>query len=542
LFTGPNTVDSPSTSLDLGSDGYIEMAQSWIAECDNHKVCQEMLKRRDLPHSQIPKHLIDVTHTEGPRIVEHISIPQAPKYVALSYVWGPMQTYVLEKSSLEAMKSALDMSRVPQTILDAIKVTKLLGYPFLWIDALCIVQDSGPEMMEEISALGEIYENATVTIIAGNSPSASSGFLTTFTSPEYFNKPFEFPINTSNNSPIWLSLGYRAYYKPFKDPINSRAWTLQERILSRRCLVYSHDGLKWLCQTCEKNPASPSGAPPIFPRMALSIDLIADSGDPVARGEASVEEQVREGWLDMRTEYTSRKLTYGDDKLRAISAIANRVAHITGWTYLAGLWKEYLFLDLHWSRDPQSDKVVPGMTEPINPLSQRPSRYRAPSWSWASIDGTVVDAREDLDSRTCFHFEIISCDISYKGITCPSRFQFEPIESAVLVVSGRIIERGWRTADTLDLADISLLDPEAGVEYICGEANLDAEEPAMIEGSMVRCLAMSEMAYENRKRKPVEGLLLLPQGDSGQFRRIGYFTMFGMANFDTTPQSIVEIV
>lgn len=485
---------------------------------------------------RIPRYLIDISHPQRPRVVLHRSLPPEVKYVALSYVWGMNQTYVLTKATLGEKCSSLDLSRLPKTIIDAIDVTQRLGYTYLWVDALCIVQDLGEDMKDELAVMGQIYRDSAVTIIAANASSSIEGFLKVAESPNFFVEPFDIPVLTKHGTIEYLSVGYRCYYEPFRDPINSRAWTLQERILSTRNLVYSYDGLKWSCQACERNPSGPQDAPLIFPRI-LTYDNLSESED------VDSNDRIRQDWLDIRKEYTSRNLTYGGDKLAAISGIAFEIAKISGWTYVAGLWKEHLFLDLQWHRDPQSTISRPGKNEPTNPLYPRSTEYRAPSWSWASIGGPVIDPNEGGDPRDEFHFRILSCEVEYQNITTPAKFHFEPVKFGILVVEARVIELDWRWADLGDMTDTFLLNPEQDVSYTCGEANFDAEEPDLkLEETKVCCLAMSVLKYENRKRHPVEGLLILREKEPETFRRVGFFKIYSTAMFDGVGGRTIRII
>jgi hypothetical protein len=530
----------------LASDQCFQLAKTWIEECTQHENCQVKSQEHQLGSlpigtnpvalSRIPRHLIDISHPQCPRVVIHHSLPQEAKYVALSYVWGINQTYVLTKSTLEEKCSGLDLSLLPKTIIDAIEVTRRLGYMYLWVDALCIVQDAGEDMKDEIAVMGTIYRNSAVTIIAANALSSVEGFLRVTESPNFFVDPFDIPIMTKHGTVEYLSVGYRSYYKPSRDPINTRAWTLQERILSTRNLVYSYDGLKWSCQTCERNPSGPPDAPLMFPRTLPQGNLGESSG-------MASNDELRQAWLDIRSEYTSRKLTYGGDKLAAISAIAFDIAKESGWTYLAGLWKEHLFLDLQWHRDPQSTMSRPEKDDPTNPLHPRSTEYRAPSWSWASMDGPVVDPNEGGDPRSEFHFQILSCEIEYQNITAPAKFHFEPVRSGILVVEAPVIELNWRWADPGDLTDTFLLDPEQGISYICGEANFDAVEPDLEpETTKVSCLAMSMLTYEKRKMLPVEGLLIVREKEPETFRRVGFFKIYSTVMFDGVSARTVRIV
>jgi hypothetical protein len=492
-----------------------------------------------------------VKHPGGPRVIVHQSLPQQAKYLALSYVWGASQNYVLTKSTLVEKCSSLDLSRLPKTILDAIEITQHLGYSYLWVDALCIVQDSEEPDGGEIAVMGRIYQNSEVTIIAASAASSNDGFLKDFQPATFLVSPFDIPLTVMAGAAEYISVGYRSYYKPFKDPVNSRAWTLQERILSTRCLVYSYDGLKWGCGTCERNPTGPPDAPSMFPRLITREKSLE-------KDSTSFTEDLRQSWLDIRTEYTSRKLTYGEDKLKAISAIAFEFSKDIGWTYLAGLWKEHLFLDLQWHRDPESRILRPEDDHPANPLYPRP-RYRAPSWSWASIDSPVVDAMEGGDRRSEFHFRILSCDITYWNVTIPAKFHFEPVRFGILIVEARMLESNWKWAGPEDLMNIFLWDREGeqGTEYIYGDATLDAVEPGLHEGSKVYCLALSVLIYDNRKRFPVEGILLVLANESETvggdqslsevesqklFRRAGFFKIYDTSMFNSVDDQIISVI
>jgi hypothetical protein len=69
------------------------------------------------------------------------------------------------------------MEMLPQTIQDAISVTHRLGIRYLWVDALCIIQDNPIDKSTEINAVGANYKNATLTISAASAASVELGFL-----------------------------------------------------------------------------------------------------------------------------------------------------------------------------------------------------------------------------------------------------------------------------------------------------------------------------------------------------------------------------
>jgi hypothetical protein len=98
------------------------------------------------------------------------------EYAALSYFWGGLQLVMTIMETLESYIKGLPIGSLPRTISDAIKFTRMLKLRFLWIDALCILQDSSEDKMKEINTLGDIYKNATVTIATANAQRLPKGF------------------------------------------------------------------------------------------------------------------------------------------------------------------------------------------------------------------------------------------------------------------------------------------------------------------------------------------------------------------------------
>ncbi|KAF6512809.1 hypothetical protein HZS61_007615 [Fusarium oxysporum f. sp. conglutinans] len=180
---------------------------------------------------------------------------------------------------------------------------------------------------------------------------------------------------------------YRFWKSEVSDAlVNKRGWVLQERFLAPRILHFSKRQLIWEC--CEKDAAEvyPDGLP-----LALSTSSDArfkqmDSSDYAGRvdryryREADGNSAPHLLWLRIVELYTASALTVPSDKLIACSGIAKRVAEIVQDDYVAGMWRRYLEGELLW--------MVQGNHQPGR--WTRPREYRAPSWSWASIDGPIT--------------------------------------------------------------------------------------------------------------------------------------------------------
>lgn len=150
-------------------------ARAWLKEFQKH---HHECGTRD-EHPRLPTRVLDVGSViDSPSIRLHIpSEDQRGEYLALSYCWGGAQPLVTTTKNLDTMKSGFLDLELPLTLRDAVKVTRSMGIRYLWIDALCILQDSPDDKSREIARMGQIYKNSTATIIAATAKSASEGFL-----------------------------------------------------------------------------------------------------------------------------------------------------------------------------------------------------------------------------------------------------------------------------------------------------------------------------------------------------------------------------
>jgi hypothetical protein len=402
----------------------------------------------------------------------------------------------------------------------------------------CIVQDSDDDKARELPNMGSVYKNSTVTIVAAIANAAIEGFLHVQQSQDYFISPFNVPFYDGEGELArFLSLSYPSSYKRWKDPLNDRAWTFQELLLPRRVILYSYRGVEFVDRTDVPTADSlEEGKDPQLPSLPWSSPMFSlnVTGD-----------RVRQVWLVIRGEYTRRKLSCAGDKLVAIAALASELAGTYG-KYLAGLWNRDLFMDLQWRRpDPEYDSSstshdLPGWHTRRLP---RPAQYRAPSWSWASIDGEVTDAFEDEGDSIAdaLDFHIVSCSVepTIEG------YDFGGIRSASLVVEGRLHNFIWRPSDSVmtDRCDGFLalkVENEMHPEMQFGDAIVDALEPELVSGASVECLAMC-VVERIPERPGVEGLMLLPV-DENIYRRVGFFNTLSRVVFDGVEPSRITIL
>ena len=199
--------------------------------------------------------------------------------------------------------------------------------------------------------------------------------------------------------------------------LSERGWTLQERLLAPRTLHFTKEQIFWECQECM---LAEDGA--VFPRVFPGWSTLKAFSHPHGAqptgnsrqfdppGPLWLEKNFRipyretdgwfgEVWLDLVERYTRRKLSYEKDKLPALSGLARQMASISNDVYHAGLWRRHIIPGLywrmfvyephHWCDDPRHDQEIHMLTPPTRDVARVPTEYRAPSWSWASVDGKV---------------------------------------------------------------------------------------------------------------------------------------------------------
>lgn len=456
-----------------------------------------------------PTRVVDISNPNQPRLYATSPESSSFEYAALSYTWGTAQTYITTNETIDEKLRGLDVKSLPKTILDAMKVCERLGFRYLWVDSLCIIQDSQEDKAREISQMRLIYRCAFVTIAAAKAATVDNSFLNE-AQPLHFVQPFKIPFHCPNEQigTAWMSVP--KFYLPRNDPWNSRAWTFEEQLLSPRILIYSYDGLKWMCRTALWETSNPINHPPPFIQLPQASDMFPDNDEM-----ADQELDLRQYWSDTLLEYTERSVTHERDKLVAFAAISEEFHLMWGGKFLAGLWEQSLFEDLLWHRDITSD------FQPWLALSPRPAKYRAPSWSWASVEGKTLGPYGDGEKRSPFHFKILDCSVDLKSEVLP----FGAVTAGFLKVEGLLATGYWCSSDDpMDFCDgfITRGPGDANARAVA-KASVDAIEPALIHGVPVFCLPVAQITYPSETLYPIEGFILLAT-DEGFYRRVGYFS------------------
>ncbi|KAH8786276.1 heterokaryon incompatibility protein-domain-containing protein, partial [Hyaloscypha finlandica] len=216
------------------------LINSWLKTCNENLLHFSCQKGRSGAATIKKLRFIDINNS----CIQVTDVPQ--KYAALSYVWGaqimPQMRLTLENFSELTTPQALknSWSDVPTTVKDAMKVCENCNIPYLWVDALCVIQD-GPDLQEELGQMTEIYSSAFVTIIAADGDSSWSGL-------RGISSPRDYKQGTAEFGQISLVEAL----PPFSVELDQsnwphRAWTLQEHLFSKRCLMFLRNRMIFQC-------------------------------------------------------------------------------------------------------------------------------------------------------------------------------------------------------------------------------------------------------------------------------------------------------
>ena len=378
----------------------VALALQWMQSCTNCEGQHIKCSRPIVP--PLPTRVIYVGKSDQD-IRLHISRPgETSHYAALSHCWGgviPIQTTLdrLEQYTLSIP------TPLPQTFADAISVTRALGIPYIWIDSLCIVQDSKDDWVGEAAGMANVYSNSFLTISADAATNSFTKFLNAPARTVPPAKSITYSICDSDGARAAGSIYVRAKgalaqelpFHVFRDEnsnalirdylagqasgvrskLSTRGWVLQERLLSPRTLHFSKYEMAWECQSvigCECSTNSVRSKRTTSNLKGLLVQP---------------REAVIASWREnIVPTYISLDLTFKSDRLLAIAGLATAIGRVRRDVYVADIWKESAD-DLLWYIS-----ALEGGT--------KTGAENVPSWSWAAVDGQV--AFFTIDDRTRF--------------------------------------------------------------------------------------------------------------------------------------------
>ncbi|KAI0780299.1 heterokaryon incompatibility protein-domain-containing protein [Fomes fomentarius] len=362
--------------------------------------------------------LVDVS-TKTLRVFKDADLSKF-KYAALSYVWGTTGTKLtLKRGNAEELLApgALQHRKLPQTIADAVELAERLRIRYLWIDALCIIQDDDNDQQIQIGNMAKIYRSAFVAFVAAAGKDSDAGLpgvrpgTRTYVQQEVVVVPpthqkegLSLLTTVKSQPPAWDEFYSRGFEDIDFSVWNSRAWTMQERALSRRSLIFTDEQVLWSCHFaffCEESIFEvPRTKFRHFNRTTHQLVLQPNTGRRPQVGDA-----FWDRYAALVDNYTRRSLTEPGDVHDAFSAVINELESVSGELFLWGLPRSRFELSLSWDTFHGLQRRYHKSKLPMTSLA---TRVTFPSWSWMGWFGDahcwVTDERRisDTSQLVCF--------------------------------------------------------------------------------------------------------------------------------------------
>ncbi|KAF2856645.1 HET-domain-containing protein [Plenodomus tracheiphilus IPT5] len=395
------------------SDGAecLDLAKSWFERCTRSHGAACVLSS----DVALPTRLVHIPCDDLSQLKLCLTRGMRGRYVALSYTWGEGNSFKTTSDSIDTLRSGFRTAELPKTLRDAIAIVHKMGFEWIWIDQLCILQDSLDDWSREASCMAQVYSQSAFTICADSTSSTDESIFQ------------ERAVLQSHCFGPDSAMCLQTLCRPWGDmtihPLYRRGWAFQERILSARNLHFLQSQVAWECNTTlylEEGRGRQTNPAEHFAKHMFTKFYHQQRDDGTNPTEIDIIRRIG-AWNAVLQEMAVRDLTYRSDKLPAISGLASALQTHEMGEYLAGVWSYNPFLSMAW----------------FPRFSQDPSEiYRSPSWSCAWVARQIVwyydtwRGGEDMPSSECMsdwglwddrhgprliHHKILHKDLDPKG-------------------------------------------------------------------------------------------------------------------------------
>ncbi|KAK8035585.1 heterokaryon incompatibility protein-domain-containing protein [Apiospora rasikravindrae] len=322
---------------------------SWLRTCstdksDKHAECAA-------PAPPYPARFLDVNTSLDDRFIKLVrpeDVAPDPstsriRYLALSHCWGSTTTrpFITTKATLRDRMSGIWISVLPKTFQDAIRVARVLEVQYLWIDSLCIVQDDLQDWTVEAAKMADVYQGSYFTIAATSSPDGDGGLyldsVTPATRVDLRRAKESSKTGTKTSHAETPDACYIRYPVASLDairngPLSSRAWVLQEQMLSTRLIHFTDSQMFYQCAA----------------GLSSEDGVLYNTATPFARQYEDWKWEIGAKWWVLVTEYSRRSITRESDRMAAMTGIVKAFSQKTGAQFALGLWRNLIWMDLGW--------------------------------------------------------------------------------------------------------------------------------------------------------------------------------------------------
>lgn len=376
----PGTCLPSGSDTSTGSSASLSRIKAWLDICkSSHPACSQASSQPP----PLPTRVIAVGQKRSSICYLVSGKKKNGYYATLSHCWGgPHNRPLLTTDrTLRYRQQGIKDEVLPKTFRHAVQICRKMGIEYLWIDSLCIIQQqvSQEDWAKEAPRMGQVYGNSVLNISAAAAADSTQGCfqerlglilwpcpVILFGQTCYLSR---YPTQKEEHGGDPGDLNVK-----LSNSLAKRAWVLQEQVLSRRSVIFAENRLIWRCPTLSTNEKYPLGIPHA-PNISVDnhrlLYCIVNGITSLIPKEPTVD--IYTCWYRLVAEFTSRDLTYNEDRLPAIAGIAQRFGVVANDTYHARLWKNDIILGLLW-----------------HAMSRNPTfttkSARAPSWSWASVN------------------------------------------------------------------------------------------------------------------------------------------------------------
>ena len=430
------------------------------------------------------------------------------EYMTLSHCWGGSLPLRLLNANLQAYKTSISFSSLPKTFQDALFVVGWFGIKYLWIDALCIIQDSENDWAHESGCMRDYYKYSFGTIAATGASNPSEGLF--FDRNPAFVPPFIAIIDWFGKKRNVAVTAVDSCLETLrKEPLNQRGWFLQERFLSPRILYFGRNHMTWECRNGLSCETWPNIIPDKVSRKSFSLEGECSS---LSRGPHNRSHEPI--WMNLVNTYSSMALTRLSDKCVAFAGIAEEFQAVTQDDYVAGLWRRDLPRALLWTV-----KMDFGEQRHLNHSPARSRSYLAPSWSWLSINRAVESAMQVYGPPR----DMVTINVEVESVT---ENKFGAIKHAVIRGWGALVpaiciewHAHWRFHSIRSKVMGEIIGGSHLGYIICIDQG-HIEEP----DRSLYCLPIIDSGRDSLGPGRVHGLLVVPTfKKTAEYRRIGTF-------------------
>ena len=318
------------------------------------------------------------------------------------------------------------------TFQDAVYVAQRLGAQYLWIDSLCIFQDSESDWYAEAATMADVYRGALCNIAATASDNSQGGLFRS-RNPKYISCCI-LTMQYTNHSDDTYHLTEHDEGQHYVDqflytyqPLLAHGWVVQERLLAPRVLHFGETQVFWECHEDVYSEAYPHGVPIHSPRQWRCnppLKMLDPGAEAHKKSETMSAQEIQKAvfdfWERIVKMYSRCYLTKGNDKLVALAGIAKEMHGYLRLDdrYLAELWRNDLFAQMSWFTD--------------KPCNDRPSPYRAPTWSWANVDAPI----SFLSDRYLTYWMNFSNSVIETRIELSSADEFGQVRNGIMRMTG----------------------------------------------------------------------------------------------------------